>query len=149
MVMDSGGHRKGINKRCGSQEKTEMSESTVGSVGDITLLKEPPCRLGNGRGRCTSRTGRGGEEPHLLRPRLTGNRDHLPGSVSMFPHERIKNPWRGSRRNIIARSTRNECWSSTHRQAQAPPVSDPYSGTAAQFNREFNVIMGLVNLNLL
>ena len=80
---------------------------------------------------------------------LQGIATHLPSSVPMFPHKRIKNPRRGSRRNITARSTRNECWSGTHRQAQAPPVSDPYDGTAAQFNREFNVIMGLVNLNLL
>ena len=28
-------------------------------------------------------------------------------------------------------------------------LTDPYDGTAAQFNREFNVITGLVNLNLL
>ena len=28
-------------------------------------------------------------------------------------------------------------------------ITDPYDGTAAQFNREFNVITGLVNLNLL
>ncbi len=28
-------------------------------------------------------------------------------------------------------------------------ITDPYDGTAAQFNREFNVITGLVNLHLL
>ena len=28
-------------------------------------------------------------------------------------------------------------------------ITDPYDGTAAQFNREFNVITGLANLNLL
>ena len=27
-------------------------------------------------------------------------------------------------------------------------LADPYDGTAAQFNREFNVITGLVNLDL-
>ena len=92
MVMDSGGHRKGINKRCGSQEKTGMSESTVGSVGDITLFKEPPCRLENGRRRCTSRTDRGGEEPHLLRPRLTGNRDPPPGQRPYVSAQEDKKP---------------------------------------------------------
>ena len=28
-------------------------------------------------------------------------------------------------------------------------LADPYDGNTAQFNREFNVITGLVNLNLL
>ena len=130
-----------------------ISKSTVGSVGDITLLKERPMPFGKWEkamhdpdlpelDRCHPVVDRG----------YQGIEKHLPGTTPEIPHKKTKKtPLTPEQRkhNHRIHSERVLVEHIIGRLKRYARLTDPYDGTAAQFNREFNVITGLVNLNLL
>ena len=80
---------------------------------------------------------------------LQGIADHLPGTAPMIPYKRTKkSPLTREQREHNSRinSERVLVEHSIGRLKRYDRITDPYDGTAAQFNREFNVITGLVNL---
>ena len=130
-----------------------ISESTVGSVGDITLLKERPMPFGKWEEAMHDADRPEGERNRIFCDRgLQGIADHLPGTAPMIPYKRTKkSPLTREQREHNSRinSERVLVEHSIGRLKRYDRITDPYDGTAAQFNREFNVITGLVNLNLL
>ena len=130
-----------------------ISESTVGSVGDITLLRERPMPFGR-----WEEAMHDADRPEEGRNRifcdrgLQGIADHLPGTAPMIPYKKTKKtPLTREQREHNSRinSERVLVEHSIGRLKRYDRITDPYGGTAAQFNREFNVITGLVNPNLL
>ena len=71
----------------------------------------------------------------------------------MIPHKRSKNhrilTAEQKEYNHLANSTRVRVEHSIGRLKCYARLADPYDGTISQFNYEFNVITGLVNLHLL
>ena len=130
-----------------------ISESTVGSVGDITLLKERPMPFGKWEEAMHDPGRPEGERNRIFCDRgLQGIADHLPGAVAMIPYKRTKKTpltRRQREHNGRINSERVLVEHSICRLKRYDRITDPYDGTAAQFNREFNVITGLVNLHLL
>ena len=130
-----------------------ISESTVGSVGDITLLKERPMPFGKWEEAMHDADRPEGERNRIFCDRgLQGIADHLPGTAPMIPYKRTKkSPLTREQREHNSRinSERVLVEHSIGRLKRYDRITDPYDGTAAQFNREFNVITGLVNLHLL
>ena len=130
-----------------------ISKSTVGSVGDITLLKERPMQFGKWEEAMHDADRPEGERNRIFCDRgLQGIADHLPGTAPMIPYKRTKkSPLTREQREHNSRinSERVLVEHSIGRLKRYDRITDPYDGTAAQFNREFNVITGLVNLNLL
>ena len=130
-----------------------ISKSTVGSVGDITLLKERPMQFGKWEEAMRDADRPEGERNRIFCDRgLQGIADHLPGTAPMIPYKRTKkSPLTREQREHNSRinSERVLVEHSIGRLKRYDRITDPYDGTAAQFNREFNVITGLVNLNLL
>ena len=67
------------------------SESTVGSVGDITLLKERPMPFGKWEEAMHDAGRPEGERNRIFCDRgLQGIADHLLGATPMIPHKRTK-----------------------------------------------------------
>ena len=130
-----------------------ISESTVGSVGDITLLKERPMPFGKWEEAMHDADRPEGERNRIFCDRgLQGIADHLPGTAPMIPHKKTKKTpltREQKKHNSRINSERVLVEHSIGRLKRYDRITDPYDGTAAQFNREFNVITGLVNLNLL
>ena len=130
-----------------------ISESTVGSVGDITLLKERPMPFGKWEEAMHDADRPEEERNRIFCDRgLQGIADHLPGIAPMIPHKKTKKtPLTREQKKYNSRinSERVLVEHSIGRLKRYDRITDPYDGTAAQFNREFNVITGLVNLNLL
>ena len=130
-----------------------ISESTVGSVGDITLLKERPMPFGKWEEAMHDADRPGEERNRIFCDRgLQGIADHLPGTAPMIPHKKTKKTpltREQKKHNSRINSERVLVEHSIGRLKRYDRITDPYDGTAAQFNREFNVITGLVNLNLL
>ena len=130
-----------------------ISKCTVGSVGDITLLKERPMPFGRWEEAVHEADRPEGDRNCLYCDRgYQGIATHLPGTVPMIPYKKTrKTPLTREQRRHNSRinSTRVLVEHSICRLKRYSRITDPYDGTAAQFNREFNVITGLANLNLL
>ena len=71
----------------------------------------------------------------------------------MIPHKRFKNhrilTAEQKKHNHLVNSTRARVERSIERLKRYARLADPYDETTSQFNHEFNVITGLVNLHLL
>ena len=128
-----------------------ISKSTVGSVGDITLPKERPMPFGKWEGAMHDPDRPEGDKSGVYCDRgYQGIAAHLPGIVTMIPHKKTrKTPLtrEQKRHNSRINSTRVLVEHSIGRLKRYARLTDPYDGTAAQFNREFNVVTGLVNLH--
>ena len=131
-----------------------MSCSFAGSTGDITLLREDPMPFGK-----WAESMRGGSTPEEDRICVWVNRGYqgtgkdLPGVTLMIPHKRSKNhrilTAEQKEHNHLVNSIRVRVEHSIGRLKRYARLADPYDGTIIQFNHEFNVITGLVNLHLL
>ena len=131
-----------------------ISRSSVGSTGDITLLREDPMPFGR-----WTKSMRDGSTPEEDRIRIWVDRGYqgtgkdLPGATLMIPHKRSKNhrilTAEQKEHNHLVNSTRVLVEHSIGRLKRYARLADPYDGTISQFNHEFNVITGLVNLRLL
>ena len=130
-----------------------ISKCTVGSVGDITLLKERPMPFGRWEEAMHEADRPEGDRNRLYCDRgYQGIATHLPGTVPMIPYKKTrKTPLTREQRRHNSRinSTRMLVEHSICRLKRYARLTDPYDGTAAQFNREFNVVTGLVNLHLM
>ena len=97
------------------------------------------------------------DRPEEEKNRIVYDRGHqgvakdLPGTVSVIPYKRSK------RHPLTREQRRHNSWINSEKILIEHPIgrlkryariSDPYDGTAAQFDREFNVIIRLVNLHL-
>ena len=130
-----------------------MSCSFAGSTGDITLLREDPMPFGK-----WAESMRGGSTPEEDRICVWVNRGYqgtgkdLPGATLMIPHKRSKNhrilTAEQKEHNHLVNSIRVRVEHSIGRLKRYARLADPYDGTIIQFNHEFNVITGLVNLHL-
>ncbi len=129
-----------------------ISKSTVGSVGDITLLKERPMPFGRWEEAMHDPDLPESDRCHPVVDRgYQGVADHLPGTTPEIPHKKTKKtPLTPEQRehNRRIHSERVLVEHTIGRLKRYARLADPYDGTAAQFNREFNVITGLVNLNI-
>lgn len=131
-----------------------ISRSSVGSTNDITLLREDPMPFGK-----WAESMRDDATPKEDRIRVWADRGYqgmdkdLPGTTLMIPHRRIKNrrilTAEQKEHNHTVNSTRVLVEHSIDRLKRYARLADPYDGTIGQFNNEFNVITGLVNLHLL
>ena len=131
-----------------------ISRSSVGSTGDITLLREDPMPFGR-----WAEPMRDGPTPEEGRIRVwvdrgcQGTGKDLPGATLMIPHRRSKNhrilTAEQKERNHLVNSIRVRVEHSIGRLKRYARLADPYDGTTSQFNYEFNVITGLANLHLL
>ena len=77
----------------------------------------------------------------------------LPGATLMIPYKRSKNrrilTAEQKAHSHLVNSTRVLVEHSIGRIKRYARLTDPYDGTIGEFDREFNVITGLVNLHLL
>ena len=131
-----------------------MSKSFVGSTGDIMLLREDPMPFGR-----WAESMHDGSIPEKGRIRVWADKGYqgtgrdLPGITLMIPYKRSKNhrilTAEQKAHNHLVNSTRVLVEHSIGRIKRYARMTDPYDGTIGQFNREFNVITGLVNLRLL
>ena len=131
-----------------------ISRSSVGSTGDITLLREDPMSFGK-----WTESMRDGSTPEEDRIRVWVDRGYqgtgkdLPGATLMIPYKRYKNhrilTAEQKEHNHLVNSTRVRVEHSIGRLKRHARLTDPYDGTISQLNYEFNVITGLVNLHLL
>ena len=131
-----------------------ISRSSVGSTGDITLLREDPMLFGKWAE--SMRDGSTLEEDRIrvwVDRSYQGTGKDLPGATLVIPHKRSKNhrilTAEQKEHNHLVNSTRMRVEHSIGRLKRYARLTDPYDGTISQFNREFNVITGLVNLHLL
>ena len=131
-----------------------MSKSFVGSTGDIMLLREDPMPFGRWAESMSDDV-----TPKEDRIRVWADRGYqgtcrdLPGITLMIPYKRSKNrrilTVEQKEHNHLVNSTRVLVEHSIGRVKCYARLTDPYDGTIGQFNQEFNVITGLVNLHLL
>ncbi len=130
-----------------------ISKSTVGSVGDITLLKERPMPFGKWEKAMHDPDLPESDRCHPFVDRgYQGIADHLPGTTPEIPHKKTRDTPltpEQKKHNHGINSTRVLVEHTIGRLKRYARLTDPYDGNAAGFNREFNVITGLVNLNLL
>ena len=125
-----------------------MSKSSVGSTGDITLLREDPMPFGR-----WAESMHEGSIPEEDRIRIWADKGYqgtgrdLPGITLMIPYKRSKNhrilTAEQKAHNHLVNSTRVLVKHSIGRIKRYARLTDPYDGTIGQFNREFNVITGL------
>ena len=77
----------------------------------------------------------------------------MPGTVTQQPHKKSKNHQHFTpeekAENHDVNSTRVEVEHSIGRLKRYGRLAAPYDGTLNEFNKELNIITGLVNLNLL
>ena len=133
---------------------TGISKSSVGSTGDITLLREDPMPFDK-----WAESMRQDSAPKEDRIRIWADRGYqgtgrdLPGATLMIPYKRSKRhrilTVEQKAHNHLVNSTRVLVEHSIGRIKRYARMTDPYDGTMGQFNREFNVITGLINLRLL
>ncbi len=131
-----------------------ISKSTVGSTGDITLLREDPMPFGR-----WEESMHDGSLPEEDRIRIwvdkgyQGTDKDLSGVTLMIPYKRSKKhrtlTVEQKEHNHLVNSTRVLVEHSIGRLKRYARLTDPYDGTISEFNKEFNVITGLVNLHLL
>ena len=131
-----------------------MSKSFVGSTGDIMLLREDPMPFGR-----WAESMHEGSIPEEDRIRIWADKGYqgtgrdLPGITLMIPYKRSKKhrilTAEQKAHNHLVNSTRVLVEHSIGRIKRYARLTDPYDGTIGQFNQEFNVITGLVNLHLL
>ena len=130
-----------------------VSDSAVGSTSDITLLRESPMPFG--------------KWTELMKDISTPNDDRImiwvdkgyqgigkdfPGSDIMIPHKRTKNrklTTEQKQHNHIVNRTRVLVEHTIGRLKRHDKISDPYDGTLKEYNDDFDIISGLVNLKLL
>ena len=130
-----------------------ISKSTVGSVGDITLLKERPMPFGDWEAAM--------HDPDLPKEArchvycdhgYQGIEKHLSGTIPEIPYKKTKKTPltpEQKKHNFRINSKRVLIEHTICRLKRYARLTKPYDGTAAQFNREFNVVTRLVNLHLL
>ena len=131
-----------------------ISKSYVGSTGDITLHREDPMPFGK-----WAESMRQDSTPKEDKIRIWADRGYqgtgkdLPGATLMIPYKRSKKhrilTVEQKAHNHLVNSTRVLVEHSIGRIKRYARLTDPYDGTIGQFNREFNVITGLLNLHLL
>ena len=131
-----------------------ISKSAVGSTNDITLLKESPMPFGK-----WTESMKDASTPKEDRIHTWGDKGYqgmakeLPGTTTMIPHKRSKEhrtlTAEQKEHNRKVNSTRIRVEHSIGRLKRYDRLVDPYDGTISEFNDEFNVITGLVNLDLL
>ena len=130
-----------------------ISKSAVGSTNDITLLKESPMPFGK-----WTESMKDASTPKEDRIRHWGDKGYqgmakeLPGNTTMIPHKKSKEhrtlTAEQKEHNREVNSTRIRVEHSIGRLKRYDRLVDPYDGTISEFNDEFNVITGLVNLDL-
>ena len=131
----------------------EISKSVVGSVGVFLLLREYPMPFGKWEE--MHKQDRSEEEKNrIVYDRgYQGIAKDLPGTVSVIPYTKSKNhslTREQKRHNSRINSERIPIEHFIDRLKRYARISDPCDGmVAAQFDREFNVIIWLVNLHLL
>ena len=129
-----------------------ISKSTVGSVGDITLLKERPVPFGKWEEAMHDPDLPESDRCHPFVDRgYQGIADHLPGTTPEIPYKKTRDTPltpEQKKHNHRINSTRVLVEHTIGRLKRYARLADPYDGNAAGFNREFNVIAGLVNLNI-
>ena len=110
------------------------SESTVGSVGDITLLRERPMPFGKWEEAMHDADRPEGEQNRIFCDRgYQGIADHLPGTVPMIRHKRTKKSpltREQGRYNSRINSERVRVEHSIGRLKRYDRITDPYDGTA-------------------
>ena len=131
-----------------------ISKRSVGSTGDIMLLREDPMPFGK-----WAESMREDSTPKEDRIRIWADRGYqgtgkdLPGATLMIPYKRSKKhrilTVEQKAHNHLVNSTRVLVEHYIGRIKRYARVTDPYDGTIGEFNRELNVITGLVNLHLL
>ena len=131
-----------------------ISKSSAGSTGDITLLREDPMPFGK-----WEESMHDDSLPEEDRIRIwvdkgyLGTDKDLPDTNLMIPHKRSKNhrilTAEQKEHNHLINSTRVQVEHSIRRIKRYARMTDPYDGTIGEFNRELDVITGLVNLSLL
>ena len=137
-----------------------ISRSTVGSVHDITLLRESPPPFGKWWDRMCDENTPEEDRIHTLTDRgYKGIAKDLPGTNTLQPHKKTKNHKRFTKAtrekdlpgttHAAFNSARVKVEHSIGRLKRYGRLTAPYDGTINDFNREFNIITGLVNLDLL
>ena len=131
-----------------------ISKSSVGSTGDITLLREDPMPFGKWTESMRDEATPKEDRIHIWADKgYQGTGKDLPGATLMIPYKRSKKhrilTVEQKAHNHLVNSTRVRVEHSIGRIKCYARLTDPYDGTIGQFNREFNVITGLVNLHLL
>ena len=131
-----------------------ISRSTVGSTHDITLLRESPPPFGKWWDRMCDEDTPEEDRVHTLTDRgYKGIAKDLPGTNTLQPHKKTKNHKRFTKEekehNHAVNSARVKVEHSIGRLKRYGRLTAPYDGTINDFNREFNIITGLVNLDLL
>ena len=131
-----------------------ISKSSVGSTGDITLLREDPMPFGK-----WAESMHEASTPDQDRIRVwvdrgdQGTDKDLPGASLMIPHKRSKNhrtlTAEQKEHNHRVNSTRMRVEHSIGRLKRYARLAEPYDKTMGRFNYEFNMITELVNLHLL
>ena len=130
-----------------------ISGSTVGSVHDITLLRESPLPFGKWWDRMCDENTPEEDRIHTLTDRgYKGIAKDLPGTNTLQPHKKTKNHKRFTKEekehNHKINSARVKVEHSIGRLKRYGRLTAPYKGKIGDFNREFNIIAGLVNLDL-
>ena len=131
-----------------------ISKSAVGSTNDITLLKESPMPFGK-----WAESMKDASTPEEDRIHTWGDKGYqgiakeLPGTTPMIPHKKSKEhrtlTAKQKEHNRKVNTTRIRVEHSIGRLKRYDRLVDPYDGTISEFGDEFNVITGLVNLDLL
>ena len=126
----------------------------MGSTNDITLLKESPMPFGK-----WAESMKDASTPEEDRIHTWGDKGYqgiakeLPGTTPMIPHKKSKEhrtlTAEQKEHNHKVNTTRISVEHSIGRLKRYDRLVDPYDGTISEFNDEFNVITGLVNLDLL
>ena len=131
-----------------------ISRSVVGSTHDITLLKESPMPFGRWtESMKDASTPKEDRIRHWADKGYQGMAKELPGTTTMTPYkiskERPTLTAEQKEHNGKVNSTRMPVEHAIGRLKRYDRLVDPYDGTISEFNDEFNVITGLVNLDRL
>ena len=131
-----------------------ISRSSVGSTGDVALPREDPMPFGKWAE--FMRYSSTPEEDRIciwVDRGYQGTGKDLLGATPMILHKRSKNhrilTAEQREHNHLVNSTRVRVEHSIGRLKRYALLADPYDRTISQFNYEFNMITGLVNLRLL